>query len=148
MKFILRFFILYMGALLIQLATLWLESKANGFDVLFSEGVRVYPFFEISLVSSMLSLLFPAAYWAGNNGQWSENGSVEVFFLTSFLIIPLVMAFPLSMEAEKVFIDNGDYFIPLLSIWPAHGLINAIHVKQLIKLQKAKQVSAVIPSEV
>jgi hypothetical protein len=134
MHWALRAFLLYAGALIGQGTMIWSAGAFDDLGFSFLEGIGVYPIFAVSLVSTLLSFMFPAAYWASNEGAWGNNAPFEVFFLTSFLILPLILAFPApKQELQEIFMSAGEYLSPFFIVWFVHGALNGFHVHLLMR---------------
>jgi hypothetical protein len=124
--------LLFIGAIFGLLATIWILNFLS-FSLPFGEVVRKFPdIISISFIASMLSFMFPAAVFASNECKWGHGSSSEIFFMTSFLIFPLFIVFPLDQyKLQEVFISSKDAWSLYLVLWFIHGLINSLHVSLL-----------------
>jgi hypothetical protein len=105
-------------------------STASDYSVW--EVLRVMDIFRVTTVASMLSFMFPAAYYGANNGEWGEHPELAVFLFTSFIVLPLMMIFPVDEQnLDYVFMDRDIPVWGFMVLWWGHGAVNALHVRIL-----------------
>lgn len=134
-RFILLYVIAYLGVVGDLFLRLLLHGK-SGLFTLYSEqlysGISVP---GLALVSAMLSMLLPPACFGHDPKALKEGEHPEatIFFVTSFVILPLLIVFMPSDTwfANHVLISREQAVEFFAVVGVLHGIINARHVHLL-----------------
>jgi ABC-type uncharacterized transport system permease subunit len=125
--------VITIGLLWDSLSQPWLREARH-----FWERVGVVPVFEVSTVAALLSAMLPNACFGmavlekleqGQQVTAATRGShelFEAFFITSFLVLPLLAVFPLDEQLLRAAhpMTRGQYIWTFFGVWFALGALN------------------------
>jgi hypothetical protein len=109
---------------------------------MFGERMKAVSALQVVAVSTLLSMLLPTSYYGMNalsdrkhsRGGWGDMPAQEVFFVTSLLILPVLVVFPADDKLLRAAqISRQASLLPFFFLWWVHGGINACHVHMLAR---------------
>jgi len=94
------------------------------------------PIIQVVSVASVISIIAPPAWHDIERGKWLPNSPIE-FLGATFALLPAfsLAVFPVPYDQMYPYIANHST-VPLLSyllLGIAHGVINALHIRKMIR---------------
>lgn len=121
----------------------WGWGNPEIFLKMFFVRAKALSIFQVVTIATMLSMLFPSAYYGMNilsgaeyeNRGWGPDPALSIFLATSLIVLPLMLVFfPGDGELQAGGMSRDECVWPIFILWWTHGAINAIHVRAISRL--------------